>query len=165
LTTPDLRLRLVRLPAYSPDFNPDEHVWGWVRAEVTANTCFGTKAKVREKVGAFFRGLADRTHEVKRRRQTILQTKADGYTAAAHAILQPLTHVDPTLALVLESAQRILPWSTPNPIAFAAESAEYRMRYKSQLRALLPINVLSLEVARATGILASTRLQRLCRRW
>ena len=24
LTTPDLRLRLVRLPAYSPDFNPDE---------------------------------------------------------------------------------------------------------------------------------------------
>jgi transposase len=100
LTTPDLRLRLVRLPAYSPDFNPDEHVWGWVRAEVTANTCFGTTAKVREKVGAFFRGLADRTDEVTRRCQTILQTKADGYTAAAHAILQPLTHVDPTLALV-----------------------------------------------------------------
>ena len=100
LTTPDLRLRLVRLPAYSPDFNPDEHVWGWVRAEVTANTCFGTTARVREKVGAFFRGLADRTDEVTRRCQTILQTKADGYTAAAHAILQPLTHVDPTLALV-----------------------------------------------------------------
>src|SRR5205823_1167585 len=50
LSTPDLHLRLVRLPAYSPDFNPDEHIWGWVRAEVTANTCFGTKAKVREKV-------------------------------------------------------------------------------------------------------------------
>ena len=33
LTTPDLRLRLVRLPAYSPDFNPDEPVWGWVRAD------------------------------------------------------------------------------------------------------------------------------------
>jgi len=28
LTTPDLRLRLVRLPAYSPDFNPDEHILG-----------------------------------------------------------------------------------------------------------------------------------------
>src|SRR5712691_5415366 len=102
VTTPDLRLRLVRLPAYSPDFNPDEHVWGWVRAEVTANTCFGTKARVREKVGAFFRGLADRTDEVKRRCQTILQTKADSYTAAVHAILQPATHVDPTLALVAE---------------------------------------------------------------
>ncbi len=100
LTTPDLRLRLVRLPAYSPDFNPDEHVWGWVRAEVTANTCFGTTARVREKVGAFFRGLADRIDEVKRRCQTILQTKADSYTAAVHAILRPATHVDPTLALV-----------------------------------------------------------------
>jgi hypothetical protein len=32
-----------------------EHIWGWVRAEVTANTCFGTKVKVREHVGAFFR--------------------------------------------------------------------------------------------------------------
>ena len=100
VTTPDLRLRLVRLPADSPDFNPDEHVWGWVRAEVTANTCFGTTARVREQVGAFFRGLADRIDEVKRRCQTILQTKADSYTAAVHAILQPATHVDPTLALV-----------------------------------------------------------------
>ena len=36
LTTPNLRLRLVRLPAYSPNFNADEHLWGWVRAEVTA---------------------------------------------------------------------------------------------------------------------------------
>jgi transposase len=51
LTSRDLRLRLVRLPAYSPDFNSDEHVWGWVRAEVTANTCFGAKAEVRESGG------------------------------------------------------------------------------------------------------------------
>ncbi len=77
LTTPDLRLRLVRLPAYSPDFNADEAIWGWVRAEVTANTCFGTKAKVGEKVGEFFRDLADRTGEVKRRCRTILQTQAE----------------------------------------------------------------------------------------
>src|SRR2546422_8594361 len=33
----------------------------------SANTCFGTTARVREKVGAFFRGLADRIDEVKRR--------------------------------------------------------------------------------------------------
>jgi hypothetical protein len=77
-----------------------EHVWGWVRAKVTANTCFGTRASVREHVGAFFRGLVDRTEEVKRRCQTILQTKAEKYTAAVHAILQPSVHVDPTLALV-----------------------------------------------------------------
>jgi len=100
LTTPDLRLRLLRLPAYSPDFNADEHSWGWVRAEVTANTCFGTAAKVREKVGAFFRGLTDRTDEVKRRCRTVLQTQADPFTAAVQAILQPSNHVDPTLALV-----------------------------------------------------------------
>jgi transposase len=100
LTTPGLQLRLVRLPAYSPDFNADEHVWGWVRADVTANTCFGTKAKVREKVGEFFRGLTDRTDEVKRRRRTILQTQADVFTSAVQAILQPPSHVDPTLALV-----------------------------------------------------------------
>jgi hypothetical protein len=77
-----------------------EHVWGWVRAEVTANTCFGTTAKVREKVGAFFRGLADRTDEVTRRCQTILQTQADAFTSAVDAILQPPSHVGPTLALV-----------------------------------------------------------------
>src|ERR671927_1050123 len=100
LTTPDLRLRLVRLPAYSPDFNADEHIWGWVRAEVTANTCFGTKAKVREKVAEFFHGLTHRTDEVKRRCRTILQTRADAFTSAVQAIVQPSHHVDPTLALV-----------------------------------------------------------------
>ena len=100
LATPDLDLRLVRLPAYSPDFNADEAIWGWVRAEVTANTCFGTKAKVREKVGEFFRGLTHRTDEVKRRCRTILQTKADLFTSAVEAILQSPSHVVPTLALV-----------------------------------------------------------------
>ena len=100
LTTPGLRLRLVRLPSYSPDFNADEAIWGWVRADVTANTCFGTEAKVREAVGAFFQGLADRTDEVQRRCRTVLQTHADAFTAAVAAILQPSSHVDPTLALV-----------------------------------------------------------------
>ena len=100
LATPDLQLRLVRLPAYSPDFNADEAIWGWVRQEATANTCFGTRAKVREHVGAFFRGLVDRTEEVKHRCQTILQTQADAFTSAVQAILQPSNHVDSTLALV-----------------------------------------------------------------
>jgi hypothetical protein len=85
-----------------PSSVPDEHIWGWVRAEVTANTCFGTKAKVREKVGAFFRGLTDRTDERKHRCRTIFQTQADAFTSAVQAILQPSNHVnvDPTLALV-----------------------------------------------------------------
>src|SRR3989442_14145412 len=75
LATPDLRLRLVRLPAYSPDFNADEHIWAWVREEVTANTCFGTADNVRAHVDPFFAGLATRTEEVKRRCRTVLQTK------------------------------------------------------------------------------------------
>jgi transposase len=91
LATPDLRLRLVALPAYSPDFNADEAVWDWVREEATANTCFGTKARVKEAVDGFFAGLAHRTQEARRRCRTILQSRADALAAA----MQPL-HVDPT---------------------------------------------------------------------
>ena len=59
LTTPGLNLRLVALPAYSPDFNPDEALWDWARQEVTANTCGGSAAKVREHIDRFFAGLAE----------------------------------------------------------------------------------------------------------
>src|SRR5215212_869295 len=99
LTTPDLHLRLVRLPAYSPDFNPDEAIWGWIREEVTANTCFGTKAKVRQHVDQFFRDIAQRTDEVKRRCRRTLQAQADALAATVDTILQQQPdHVDPTLA-------------------------------------------------------------------
>ena len=107
LATPDLRLRLVHLPAYSPDFNADEHVWGWIREEVTANTCFGTAAAVRAHVDPFLAGLAARPEEVKQRCRTVLQTKADALDAVetATAILHQAhhsTHADagPTVALV-----------------------------------------------------------------
>jgi transposase len=100
LATPDVRLRLVRLPAYSPDFNPDEAIWGWIREEVTANTCFGTKAKVQQHVGQVFRDIAQRTEEVKRRCRRTLQAQADALAPIVDAILQQPDHVDPTLALV-----------------------------------------------------------------
>jgi transposase len=100
LATPDLRLRLVRLPAYSPDYNADEAIWAWTRAEVTANTCFGTQAKVREDVGQFLRGLADRTAEVKRRCRTVLQAQAEALAPVADALVQHPTHAVPTMALV-----------------------------------------------------------------
>ncbi len=41
LATPVNDLRVLRLPAYSPDFNADEAIWAWAREEVTANTCLG----------------------------------------------------------------------------------------------------------------------------
>jgi transposase len=100
LATPNLQLRLVRLPGYSPDFNADEAIWGWVREEVTANTCFGTAAQVREHVGRFFRGLADRAEEVTRRCRTVLPARAEALAPVPAALLQDSQHVDPTLALV-----------------------------------------------------------------
>jgi transposase len=89
LSTPNLHVRLVALPAYSPDFNADEAVWDWVREEATANTCFGTKENVRQAVDHFFSGLTSRTVEAKRRCRTKLQSKAD-----ALAIITLSSNVD-----------------------------------------------------------------------
>jgi len=95
LRTPGLRMHLVRLPAYSPDDNAAEAIWGWIREEVTANTCFGTAARVREKVDAFFVGVTERVDEVRRRCRTVLQ-------ASAEALREPqdACHVDPVAAWV-----------------------------------------------------------------
>jgi transposase len=100
LATPDLRLRLVALPSYSPDYNPDEAIWDWIREEATANTCFGTAAKVRERVDAFFAGLAERTAEVQQRCRRVLQAQADALIAAAHQMCTDTNHVDFTLRSV-----------------------------------------------------------------
>jgi transposase len=100
LTTPDLKLRLVALPGYSPDFNPDEAIWDWIREEVAANTCFGTAAKVREKVDAFFAGLAEHAAEVKQRCRRDLQAQADALAEAASQLFAQTKHVDLTLESV-----------------------------------------------------------------
>ena len=90
LTTPNVNLRLVNLPSYSPDFNADEAIWGWARQEATANQCLGTRAAVREKVGSFFTGLTQRHEEVKRRCRTVLQAKADELMAMPKPTLSAL---------------------------------------------------------------------------
>ena len=100
LTTPGLHLRLVNLPSYSPDFNADEAIWGWARAEATANSCLGTRAAVREKVGGFFTDLSHRREEVQRRCRTILQARAAELTRPVHTGLSTPTNVDFTLASV-----------------------------------------------------------------
>jgi transposase len=100
LTTPDLKLRLVALPAYSPDLNPDEAIWDWAREEVTANTCFGTAAKVQEKMDSFFAELAKRTTEAQRRCRTTLQAQADALMATANQLFGQTNHVDLTLGSV-----------------------------------------------------------------
>ena len=96
LRTPGLGLRLVNLPGYSPDFNGDEAVWGWVREEATGNLCLGTKAAVQERVDRFLTGLVNRKEEVRRRCRTVLQSRAE-------ALLRDSRHpanAHPTLALV-----------------------------------------------------------------
>jgi transposase len=93
LRTPGLRLRLVRLPSYSPDFNADEANWRWIREKVTANTCFGTKAKVRDTVDHFFSSVAARAEEVIQRCRTALQASADALSQSPTAC-----HVDPIAA-------------------------------------------------------------------
>lgn len=97
LTTPNLKLRLVALPGYSPDFNPDEAIWDWIREEVTANTCFGTAAKVREKVDAFWVGMADRAAEVRQRCRTVLQSRAEAVATTANQPVAQLNHDNLTL--------------------------------------------------------------------
>ncbi len=105
LTTPGLNLRLVNLylvnlPSYSPDFNADEAIWGWVRQEVTANLCLGTKAAVLEKVGDFFANLDGRREEVKCRCRTVLQARAAELTGSAQADFYGPANVEFTLASV-----------------------------------------------------------------
>ena len=100
LTTPGLNLRLVNLPSYSPDFNADEAIWGWVRQEATANRCSGTRIAVGERVGGFFTYLAHRREEVKRRCHTALQARAAELTSLLHAGLTTTANVDFTLASV-----------------------------------------------------------------
>jgi transposase len=97
LATPDLNLRLVALPPYSPNFNPDEAIWSWARQEVTANVCFGTAAKVREAIDRFFVGLSDRTAEVIKRCRRELQAQSDALIATATQSLAHTNHVDLTL--------------------------------------------------------------------
>jgi len=100
LTTPALRLRLVALPGYSPDFNPDEAIWDWIREDITANTCFGTAAKVREKIDAFFTQLTQRAAEVQQRCRRELQAQADALVETTTEVLTQTKHVDPNLAAV-----------------------------------------------------------------
>ena len=93
-------MRLVALPGYSPDFNPDEAIWDWIRKDVTANTCFGTAAKVREKVDAFFAELANHAAEVIQRCRRNLQAQADALVATTSELFGQTKHVVLTLESV-----------------------------------------------------------------
>ena len=100
LSTPGLGLRLVNLPVYSPDFNADEAIWGWVREEATGNMCLGSRAQVQERVSSFLTSLAHRKDQVKRRCRTVLQSKAEELLRDPRPDSQSSSNAQPTLALV-----------------------------------------------------------------
>ena len=100
LRTPELDLRLVNLPGYSPDFNADEAIWGWAREEATGNLCLGTREAVQERVGNFLAGLANRQDEVRRRCRTVLQSRAEALLRNSQPDSRRPANAHPTLALV-----------------------------------------------------------------
>ena len=100
LRTPDLDLRLVNLPGYSPDFNADEAIWGWAREEATGNLCLGTRAAVKERVNGFLTGLSSRKDEVRRRCRTVLQSRAEAFLRDSRPDCRTTANAHPILASV-----------------------------------------------------------------
>lgn len=49
----DLKIDLEPLPAYSPDFMPVEHLWQWLREDVTYHTCYEKEKDLIEQVNQF----------------------------------------------------------------------------------------------------------------
>ena len=41
------------ISGYSPDFIPVEHLWQWLREDVTYHTCHNSEAELIERVSAF----------------------------------------------------------------------------------------------------------------
>jgi transposase len=48
-----LNIKILRLPAYSPDFMPVESLWRWLRQEVTYHRCHHTPEELITRVDAF----------------------------------------------------------------------------------------------------------------
>jgi transposase len=57
--TQTLNIELQPLPAYSPDFMPVEHLWHWLREDLTYHTCYNTTAELIAQVERFQARLND----------------------------------------------------------------------------------------------------------
>ena len=100
LRRPELNLRLVNMPGYSPDFNADEAIWGWAREEATGNLCLGSRGAVQQRVGRFLAGLANKKDEVRWRCRTVLQSRSEALRRNSRPDSQHPANAHPTLALV-----------------------------------------------------------------
>jgi transposase len=61
------RILLMYLPPYSPNLNPIERLWKWLKQQVIANVFHPTKASIEEAVGAFLSEIAQMPQAVLRR--------------------------------------------------------------------------------------------------
>ena len=124
--TPGLNLRLVDLPGYSPDFNADEAIWGWVREEATGNLCLGTKTLVQERVGGFLADLTSRRAEVKRRCRTRCNRGLKGSCKTPRPIANPKRmHIPPWLGFSMVSNPNVnTPWSGGRRASCAKERTD-----------------------------------------
>ena len=60
------RLMLKPQPAYSPELNPQERIWKWLRRVMTHHYWFATLHEPVDAIRTFFRYLADVTDQVRR---------------------------------------------------------------------------------------------------
>lgn len=50
-------IHLEPLPSYSPDFMPVEHLWQWLREDVTYHACYNSQAELTQQVGQFIENI------------------------------------------------------------------------------------------------------------
>ena len=66
-------LRLEFLPGYSPDFNPIERLWRWMKTEYTHNQCWDNKAQLKRLLTDMLGEIQHRSHELLGLMQTELE--------------------------------------------------------------------------------------------
>lgn len=60
----DLQITLEPLPPYSPDFMPVEHLWQWLREDVTYHTCYNSAEKLITHIKAFEGIINEKTSDI-----------------------------------------------------------------------------------------------------
>ncbi len=60
----NLNINIQPLPGYSPDFMPVEHLWQWLREDVTYHTCYDTKQHLISQVEVFEKQVNASPHNV-----------------------------------------------------------------------------------------------------
>jgi transposase len=57
LAAETLNIHLEPLPSYSPDFMPVEHLWQWLREDVTYHACYNSKTELTQQVVQFIQNI------------------------------------------------------------------------------------------------------------